>query len=73
MKDLVPFSRGLVYLANASDGLFSGGASLELLKMLGIPSVASFQKAKKTAAKSDPLKLEFELHKHWSFETICVC
>ncbi|MGA2868954.1 MAG: hypothetical protein ABSF34_07325, partial [Verrucomicrobiota bacterium] len=43
-KQIVPVYRGLVYLANALDGLSSGGASLALLKMLGIPSVASFPK-----------------------------
>jgi hypothetical protein len=47
---------GLVYLANALDGLSSGGASLALLKMLGIPSVASFPKGQESDRKIRPLK-----------------
>jgi len=55
-KYIVPSRPGLVYLANALDGLSSGGASLALLKMLGIPSVASFPKGQESDRKIRPLK-----------------
>jgi hypothetical protein len=63
---------GLVYLANALDGLSKGIASLALLKMSGNACVARFLKSQESGIKSVLQNGQNELYKHWSIQTFCV-